>query len=89
MFDPERNKQHQRVLCNETRKQPNETIKKLAVRIETLVRKAYSLKTHDYKNTKMTEILVMTLTTQLIKIAIKREHHILPQSGNLIQFLGN
>ena len=71
-FDSERNKQHQRVLCNEIRRLPNETIKQLAVRIETLVRKAYSLNTHDYKNTKMTEILMMTLTPQLRKIAIKK-----------------
>ena len=41
-------------------------------RIETLVRKAYSLNTHDYKNTKMTEILMMTLTPQFKKIAIKK-----------------
>ena len=54
MFESERNKQHQRVLCNE--------IRRLLVRIETLVQKAYSLNTHDYKNTKMTEILMMTLT---------------------------
>ena len=72
MFDSERNKQHQRVLCNEIRRLPNETIKQLAVRIETLVRKAYSLNTHDYKNTKMTEILMMTLTPQLRKIAIRK-----------------
>ena len=72
MFVSERNKQHQRVLCNEIRRLPNETIKQLAVRIETLVRKAYSLNTHDYKNTKMTEILMMTLTPQLRKIAIKK-----------------
>ena len=72
MFDAERNKQIQRVLCNEIRKLPNETIKQLAVRIEALVRKAYSLNTHDYKNTKMTEILMMTLTPQLGKIAKKK-----------------
>ena len=72
MFDTEGNKQQQRVLCNEIRRLPNETIKQLAVRIETLVRKAYSLNTHDYKNTKMTEILMMTLTPQLRKIAIKK-----------------
>ena len=72
MFDSERNKQHQRVLCNEIRRLPNETVKQLAVRIETLVRKAYSLNTHDYKNTKLTEILMMTLTPQLRKIAIKK-----------------
>ena len=72
MFDSERNKQHQRVLCNEIRRLPNETIKQLAVRIETLVQKVCSLKTHDYKNTKMTEVLMMTLTPQLRKIAIKK-----------------
>ena len=73
MFVSERNKEHQRVLCNEIRRLPNETIKQLAVRIETLVQKAYSLNTHDYKNTKMTEILMMTLTPQLGKIAMKEE----------------
>ena len=52
MFDFERNKQHQRFLCNEIRRLPNETINQLAVRFEALVRKAYSLNTHDYKNTK-------------------------------------
>ena len=72
MFDSERYKQHQRVLCNEIRRQPNKTIIQLAVRIETLVRKAYSINTHDYKNTKMTEVLMMTPTPQLIKIAIKK-----------------
>ena len=72
MFDSERNKQHQRVLCNEIRRLPNETVKQMAIRIETLVRKAYSLNTHDYENTKMTEILMMTLTPQLRKIAIKK-----------------
>ena len=76
MFDSERNKQHQRVLCNEvpneTRKRriPNETIKQHAVRIEILVRKAYSLNTHDFKNTKMTETIMMTPTPQLQKIAM-------------------
>ena len=72
MFSSERNKQHPRILCNEIRRLPNETIKQLVVRIETLVRKAYSLNTHDYKNTKTSEKLMMTLTSQLRKIAIKR-----------------
>ena len=72
MFDSERNKQHKRTLSKEIRRLPNETIKQLAVRMETLVRKAYSLNTIDYKNTKMTEILMMTLTPQLPKIAIKK-----------------
>ena len=37
LFDSERNKQHQRVLFNKIRRLPNETIKQLAVRIETQV----------------------------------------------------
>ena len=45
-------------------------MKQLAVRIKTLVLKTYSLNTHDYNNTKMTEILMMTLTPQLRKISI-------------------
>ena len=62
MFDSERNKQHQRVLCNESRRLPNERIKHLATRIETPVRNANSLNTRVYKSSKMTEILMMTLT---------------------------
>ena len=72
MFDSGRNKQHQRVLCNKIRRLPNEKIKQLAVRIELLVQKAYPLNNHDYKNTKMTENLMITLTPQLQKIAIKK-----------------
>ena len=72
MFDSERNKQHQIVLYTEIRRLPNETIKQLAVRIEALVRKAFSLNTHDYKNTKLTEILMMALTPHLEKIAIRK-----------------
>ena len=71
-FDSDRNKQHQRFLCNDIRRILNETIKQLAVRIETLVQKAYSLNTHDHKKTKMTEILMMTLTPQLQNTAIKK-----------------
>ena len=54
MFDSGRNKLHQRVLCNEVRRIPSETIKQLALRTVNLVRKAKSLKTRDYKNTKKT-----------------------------------
>ena len=45
--------------------------KKTCSENETLVQKAHSFNTHDYKNTKLTEILMMTLTPQFRKIAIK------------------
>ena len=48
-------------------------IKQLAVRNETLVGKSFSLNTPDYKNTKMTKFLMMTLAPQLRKIAIKKK----------------
>ena len=72
MFDSERNKQHQRVLCKENRRLLNKTIKQLTVRIETVVQKANLLNIHDYKKTKMTEILMMTLTPQSRKTAMKK-----------------
>ena len=72
MLDSERNKQHRRVLCNKICSILNETIKQLAKRIKPLVRKTYFPNTHDYKNTKVTELLMMTLTPQLRKIAIKK-----------------
>ena len=85
MFDSERNKQHQRVLCNEVRRLPRETIKQLAVRIETLVRKAYSLNTHDYKNTKMTEIChKIDITDRIAKITKITIHDRIQTQQNLI-----
>ena len=63
-FDCERSKQHQSVLCDEICRIPYETIRQLAVRIETLVRKEYSLNAHDYENTKITEIIMMNPTSQ-------------------------
>ena len=70
LFDSKGIKQHQKVLCNNIRRLPKKTTKQLAVKIEVLVREAYSFKTHDYKNTKMTEVLM--LTSQLRKTAIKK-----------------
>ena len=71
MFDSERNKPHQRVLCNEVCRFPNETIKQALVSTETLVQNANSLNTLDYKNTKMTNFLMMILTPQSRKKAMK------------------
>ena len=72
MFYSERNKQHHGVLCNEIRRLSYTTIKQLAVRIETLVRKTFSLKTRDCKSTEMTEFLIMTLTPKLREARTKK-----------------
>ena len=73
MFDSERNNQHQRVLCKEIRSLPNETIKQLAVRIETLARKAYSLNTHDYKKHKNKRNFNDDLNTSIKENSYKKE----------------
>ena len=85
-FDSEKNKQHQRVLGNKICKFLNATMKQLAVITETLVRKFFSLNKHDYKNTKMTEILMMISKTYQhyskdnYAKPQKRKHHIHHQS---------
>ena len=72
-FDSDRNKQHQRVLCNEICRLPNDTIKQLAVRVETLVRKAYSFNTHDYKKYKDDRNLNDDSNNSLTKNSSKKE----------------
>ena len=61
MFDSEKNKHHQRVLCIEIRRLSNESLKQFALSIETLIQKSYSLNTLDYKNKKITKYYMMTL----------------------------
>ena len=73
VFDSERNKQHQRVLCNEILRLQNKTIKQLAVLIETLVRKAYSFITHDYKNNKNDRNFNDDLNTSIKENSNKKE----------------
>ena len=60
-----------RVLCNEVCRLPNETIKQLAVRIETL-KKSYSLNTHDYKNTKKDKNFNDDSNTSITKNSYKK-----------------
>ena len=67
-----KNKKQQRVLCNEIRRLPNETIKQLALRIKTLVRKAFSLTTHDYK-TQIDRNLDDDYNTTITKNSDKKE----------------
>ena len=71
MFDSEQNEQHKRVLCIEYHRLPNETIKQLGEE-KTLKRKAFSLNTQDSTNTKMTKLLMISLTQHLPKVAIKK-----------------
>ena len=66
-------KQHQRALMQAIRRVPNETIEQLPVRTKILVPKLFSLNKHNYKKTKMKEILLMNLTPQLKKSNEKRK----------------
>ena len=73
MFDSERNKHHQRVLCNDICRLPNDTIKQLAVRIETLVRKAYSLNFLESQKCKDDRNLNDDFNTPIAKNSNKKE----------------
>ena len=48
MFDSEKSKQQAKIVLQQTQKQTNESIRSLALRIETLVKTAYSLYTEHY-----------------------------------------
>ena len=75
-------KQYQRASCNEIRRFLKKNYKKTCQKNKNCGTKSIFLNPLHYKNTKLTEILLMTLTTQLEKIAIKREHHIHLQYEN-------
>ena len=49
MFDSEKSKQQAKILLQQIQKHTNESLRSLALRIETLVKTAYSLYTEDYK----------------------------------------
>ena len=50
MFDSEKSKQQAKIILQQLQKHTNESLRSLALRIETLVKTAYSLYTEDYRN---------------------------------------
>ena len=57
MVDSEKSKQQAKIVLQQIQKHTNESLRSLALRIETLVKPAYTLYTEDYKNSVMSQTL--------------------------------
>ena len=73
MFDSEKSKQQAKKVLQQTQKHTNESLRSLALRIETLVETAYSLYTEDYKNSVMNQTFTRCLDNEL-KTAMLKKH---------------
>ena len=72
MFDSEKSKQPAKIVLQKNQKHTNESLRSLALRIETLVKIAYSLYTEDYKNSIMNQIFIRCLDNELKTAALKK-----------------
>ena len=66
MFDSEISKQRAKTVLKQIQKHTNEFLRSLALRIETLVKTAYTLYTEDYKNSVMNQTFIRCLDNELI-----------------------
>ena len=72
MFDSENSKQQAKIVLQQIQKHTEESLRSLALRIETLVKTAYSLYTEDYKNRKMKQTFIRCLDNELKTAALKK-----------------
>ena len=72
MFDSEKSKQQAKILLQQIQKHTNESLRSLALRIETLVKTAHSLYTEDYKNSVMNRNFIRCLDNELKTAALKK-----------------
>ena len=64
MFDSEKSKQQAKIVLQQIQKHTNESLRSLALRIETLVKTAYTLYTEDYKNSVMSQTFIQCLDNE-------------------------
>ena len=72
MFDSEKSKQQETIVLQQLQKHRNESLRSLALRIETLVKTAYSLYTEDYRNSVMNQTFIRCLDNELKTAALKK-----------------
>ena len=72
MFDSEKSKQQAKIVLHQLQKHTNESLQSLALRIETLIKTAYSLYTEDYKNSVMNQTFIRCLDNELKTSALKK-----------------
>ena len=83
MFDSEKPKQQAKIVLQQIQKHTNESLRSLALRIETLVKTAYSLYTEDYKNSVMNQTFIRCLDNELKTAALKNTQIINQHLENL------
>ena len=72
MFDSKKSKQQAKIVLQQLQKHTNESLRSLALRIETLVKTAYSLYTKDYRNSVMNQTFNRSLDNELKTAALKK-----------------
>ena len=72
MFDSEKLKQQAKIVLQQFQKHTNESLRYFALRIETLVKIAYTLYTEDYKNSAMNQTFIRYLDNELKTAALKK-----------------
>ena len=72
MFDSEKSKQQAKIILQQLQKHTKESLRSLALRIETLVKTAYSLYTEDYRNSVMNQTFIRCLDNELKNAALKK-----------------
>ena len=72
MFDSERSIQQAKIILQQLQKHTNESLRSLALRIETLAKNAYSLYTEDYRNSVMNQTFIRCLDNALKTAALKK-----------------
>ena len=71
IFDSEKSKQQAKIVLQQLQKYTNESLRSLALRIETLVKTAYSLYTEDYRNSVMNQTFIRCLDNEPKTAALK------------------
>ena len=74
-FDSEKSKQQAKIVLQQLQKQTNDSLRPLALGIETLVKTAYSLYTEDYKdyrNSVMNQTFIRCLGNEIKTAALKK-----------------
>ena len=72
MFDSEKSKQQAKIVLQQLQKHTNESLRSLALRIETLEKTAYSLYTEDYRSSVMKQTFIRCLDNELKTSALKK-----------------
>ena len=72
MFVSEKSKQQAKIVLQQLQKHTNESLRSLALRIETLVKTAYSLYTEEYRNSVMNQTFIRCLDNELKTAALKK-----------------